>query len=60
MSFQFIAFCAFGKSWWNYVDDNKYIERGYEDFEDKLRKIGADIIKAECEKDVRKFEFSVS
>jgi UDP-N-acetylglucosamine 1-carboxyvinyltransferase len=43
-----------------YVDDIKYIERGYEDFEDKLRKIGADIIKAECEKDVRKFEFSVS
>ena len=42
------------------VDDIKYIERGYEDFEDKLRKIGADIIKAECEKDVRKFEFSVS
>ena len=43
-----------------YVDDIKYIERGYEDFEDKLRKIGADIVKAECEKDVRKFEFSVS
>lgn len=43
-----------------YVDDIKFIERGYEDFDEKLRGIGADIIKAECEKDVRKFEFSVS
>lgn len=43
-----------------YVDDIKYIERGYEDFEEKLRGLGADIIKAECEKDIRRFEFSVS
>ena len=43
-----------------YVDDIKFIERGYEDFDEKLRGIGASIIKAECEKDVRKFEFSVS
>ena len=43
-----------------YVDDIKFIERGYEDFDEKLRGIGADIVKAECEKDVRKFEFSVS
>lgn len=41
-----------------YVDDIKYIERGYEDFDEKLRGIGASIIKAECEKDVRKFELS--
>ncbi len=40
------------------VDDIKYIERGYEDFDDKLRKLGGAIQKAECEKDVRRFEFA--
>lgn len=35
---------------YTYVDDIKFIERGYEDFDEKLRGIGANIIKAECEK----------
>lgn len=43
-----------------YIDDIRFIERGYEDFDEKLRGIGASIIKAECEKDIRKFEFAVS
>ncbi len=41
-----------------YIDDIKFIERGYEDFDEKLRGIGAAIIKAETEKDVRKFEWA--
>ena len=41
------------------IDDIKYIERGYEDFDLKMREIGADMIKAECEKDVRQFDFKV-
>ena len=45
---------------YTYVDDIKFIERGYEDFDEKLRGIGANIIKAECEKDIKLFEFSVS
>ena len=44
---------------YTYVDDIKFIERGYEDFDEKLRGIGANIIKAECEKDIKLFEFSV-
>lgn len=39
------------------IDDIKYIERGYEDFDVKMRGIGADMIKAQCEKDVKQFDF---
>ena len=41
------------------IDDIKYIERGYEDFDLKMRELGADMIKAECEKDIRQFDFKV-
>ena len=38
------------------VDDIYYIERGYEDFDEKLRGLGAQIEKAESEKDIKKFQ----
>ena len=38
------------------VDDIHYIERGYEDFDNKLRAIGAQIEKTEIEKEIRKFK----
>ncbi|MCR5418738.1 MAG: UDP-N-acetylglucosamine 1-carboxyvinyltransferase [Lachnospiraceae bacterium] len=38
------------------VDDIYYIERGYEDFDAKLRGLGAQIEKAESEKDIKKFQ----
>lgn len=41
------------------IDDIKYIERGYEDFDAKMRLLGANMIKAECEKDIRQFEFKL-
>ena len=41
------------------VEDIKYIERGYEDFPEKLRKIGAHIEKIDTDEDKRKFMFRV-
>jgi len=41
------------------VDDIKYIERGYEDFEVKLQNIGAQIEKVESEKELQKFKLKV-
>lgn len=40
------------------VDDIKYIERGYEEFDKKLRKLGANIKIVQCEKDIKKYGFS--
>ncbi len=41
------------------VEDIHYIERGYEDFPQKLRNLGAHIEKVETEKDVRKFQMKI-
>ncbi len=41
------------------VDDIVYIQRGYEDFEGKLRGLGAEIEKVSSEQEIRKFELSV-
>ena len=41
------------------IDDIIYIQRGYEDFEQKLRGLGAEIERAENEKDIQKFRFRV-
>ncbi len=38
------------------VEDIKYIERGYEDFEIKLRELGAQIEKVDDEHDIQKFK----
>ena len=41
------------------VDDILYIERGYENFPEKLRGIGAQIEKVDNERDIKKFRFKV-
>ena len=41
------------------IYDIQYIERGYEDFPEKLRKIGAHIEKIDSEEEKRKFMFKV-
>ena len=41
------------------VDDIKYIERGYEDFDVKLQSLGAQIEKVVSEKDLQKFKLKV-
>ena len=38
------------------VDDIRYIERGYEDFDEKLRSLGALIEKVNTERDIQKFK----
>lgn len=38
------------------IEDIKYIERGYEDFDKKLRELGATIEKVDDDKDVQKFK----
>lgn len=41
------------------IDDIVYIQRGYEDFDGKLRSLGAEIRKVDSEQEIRKFELSV-
>ena len=41
------------------VDDIVYIQRGYENFEEKLRNLGAEIQKVSSEKEIRKFKLQV-
>lgn len=42
------------------ITDIKYIQRGYEKFEEKLKGLGALIEKVETEKDVQKFKLKIS
>ncbi|MDD6428688.1 UDP-N-acetylglucosamine 1-carboxyvinyltransferase [Candidatus Weimeria sp. HCP3S3_B5] len=42
------------------IDDIHFVERGYEDFTEKLRGIGAEIERVDNERDLRKFMFQVS
>ena len=41
------------------VDDIVYIQRGYEDFEQKLQSLGAEIERVSSEKEIQKFKFRV-
>ena len=41
------------------VDDIRYIERGYEDFDVKLRSLGAQIEKVDSARDVQKFKLRI-
>ena len=40
------------------VDDIVYIQRGYEDFEGKLRGLGAEIERVSSEKEIQNFQAS--
>ncbi len=41
------------------IDDIKYIERGYEDFPEKMSALGAAMEKVETERDIQKFKLKV-
>ena len=41
------------------IDDIKYIERGYEDFPEKLSGLGASIERVETDRDIQKFKLKV-
>ena len=45
--------------WITVVDDIVYIQRGYENFEDKLRSLGAEIERVSNEKEIQKFRLRV-
>jgi UDP-N-acetylglucosamine 1-carboxyvinyltransferase len=55
-----LVIAALAADGFSVVDDIVYIERGYEDFEVKLRNIGAQIEKVSDEKEVQKFKMRVS
>ena len=38
------------------IEDIRYIERGYEDFDQKLRDLGAQIEKVDSDRDIQKFK----
>ena len=42
------------------IDDIKYIQRGYERFEEKLQGLGGMIERVASEKEIQKFQFKVS
>ena len=50
------AGAGLGAEGYTVVDETKYILRGYERFDEKLRSLGADIEQAEDEKDVRRLK----
>ncbi len=41
------------------IDDIKYIKRGYEDFDEKIRAVGGEIEIVDTEKDIQKFKLRV-
>ena len=41
------------------IEDIEYIQRGYEDFEGKLRSLGALIERVDSERDVQKFKLKI-
>ena len=41
------------------IDDIEYIQRGYEDFEGKLRGLGAEIQKVSSEREIQKFKLQI-
>ena len=41
------------------ADDIVYIQRGYENFEEKLRSLGAEIERVSSEKEIQKFRLRV-
>jgi UDP-N-acetylglucosamine 1-carboxyvinyltransferase len=42
------------------IEDIAYILRGYENFDGKLRSLGAEIKKVESEREIEKFTFAIS
>ncbi len=51
-----LVLAGLGAEGYTVVDETKYILRGYERFDEKLRSLGADIEQAEDEKDVRRLK----
>ena len=55
-----LVIAALSAEGFSVVDDIYYIERGYEDFDVKLRSLGAQIEKVNDEKEIQKFKLKIS
>jgi len=54
-----LVIAALAAEGFSIIDDIVYIERGYEDFDVKLRSLGGQIQKVNCEKDIQKFKLKI-
>lgn len=54
-----LVMAALAAEGYSTVEDIHFIERGYEDFPQKLRNLGAQIEKVDTEKDFRKFQMKI-
>lgn len=54
-----LVIAALAAEGFSVVDDIRYIERGYEDFDLKLRRLGAQIEKVESERELQKFRLKI-
>ncbi len=54
-----LVIAALAANGYSTVDDIRYIERGYEDFDIKLQGLGAMLEKVDNERDLQKFKFKV-
>ena len=44
---------------YTYIDEIRYVLRGYEDFDEKIRNLGGEIEIAESEEDITRFKLKV-
>ncbi len=54
-----LVIAALAADGYSTVDDIRYIERGYEDFDVKLQSLGAMLEKVDNDRDVQKFKLRV-
>ena len=54
-----LVIAALAADGYSTIDSIGYIQRGYEDFEGKLRSLGACIERVENEKDIQKFKLKI-
>ncbi|MBQ8591641.1 MAG: UDP-N-acetylglucosamine 1-carboxyvinyltransferase [Lachnospiraceae bacterium] len=54
-----LVMAALAAEGYSTMDDIRYIERGYEDFPQKLQNLGAQIAKVTAEKDIQKFKLKI-
>lgn len=54
-----LVIAALAANGFSIIDDVKYIQRGYEDFEEKIKQLGGEIELVDSERDIQKFKLRV-
>lgn len=54
-----LVIAALAADGFSIIDDVKYIQRGYEDFEEKIRQLGGEIELVDSEREIQKFKLRV-